>query len=246
VEKLQLSKGNKTATVVGATGLIGSYLLRHLETDKAYTAIFALSRSRPELPSGSRIKWIPLPEVQATKENEEQSQVELLAEVLPKGEDFFCALGTTRAKAGSAEAFKAIDFGLNLLLAKAALRQNYSQYFLVSSVGADPQSVFLYSRTKGALELSVKSLPFWSIHIFQPSLLLGTRNENRWGERVAEKVMKGATGLFGKTIRNYRPIEAEQVALCMLSAARQTSGGIHVHDNAAMGNWSFNKDLQSS
>jgi len=245
LDKLQLSKSHKTATVVGATGLVGTFLLQHLEADTGYIEVFALSRSKPAMREGSRITWIEMPTSLKLGATSASSDVESLLAILPEGGDFFSCLGTTRAKAGSAKAFTAIDLHLNLVLAKAAVNKGYSQYLLVSSAGADPRSTFLYSKVKGELELVIKSLPFWSIHFFQPSILVGTRNENRWGEKAAETLLNFSSKILGNTIRKFRPIEAEQVALCMLLAARDTSGGIFIHSNSEMNTTHVGKDLKS-
>jgi len=245
VESLQLRKSQKIATIVGATGLVGSFLLKHLEKDAAYSKVYALSRKKPKLVKDSRILWVKLPTDLKLSPKAELSDIECIRTVLPEGNDFFSTLGTTRSKAGSSAAFSAIDFQLNLVLAKAALQKEYSQYFLVSAVGANARSAFLYNKVKGNLELAVKSLPFWSIHIFQPSLLVGSRNENRWGERAAESLLNFSSLFFGKSIRNYQPIEAEQVSLCMLLAARETSGGIRIHTNADMNETAVGQDLKT-
>lgn len=68
----------------------------------------------------------------------------------------FYALGTTRAKAGSAEAFKKIDYELSLQCAKAVKSAGCKYFGLVSSEGANPDSWFLYPQVKGQLEQGVK------------------------------------------------------------------------------------------
>jgi len=245
LDSLQLSKSRKTATVVGATGLIGSFLLQHLEKDPGYEEVFALSRSKPLVPESSRVQWIKMPSDLLLSSKHEATDVLKVVGVLPVGSDFYSCLGTTRAKAGSAAAFTAIDYQLNLVLAKAALQKSYGQYLLVSAAGADPRSSFLYNKVKGQLELAVKSLPFWSIHLFQPSVLVGSRNENRFGEKAAEKLLRLSGMLFGDMLKRYMPIEAEQVALCMLLAARETSGGICIHTNADMNETAVGKELKT-
>ena len=166
----------------------------------------------------------PLPELRTDAEGRDLIDV-------PPGADFFSALGTTRAKAGSAEAFERVDYGLNLALARGALAAGYGQYLLVSSVGSDPRSTFLYSRVKGTLEQEVKELPFWGTHIFQPGLLLGERNDNRWGERLAKPLFRGLDRLTAGRLGRYRPVEAEVVAQAMVAAAQRTDGGIFTYTN---------------
>lgn len=225
MSRLALHASAKTAAVVGATGLVGGYLLRALAEQPAYARVIALSRSRPtdldELPG---VDWEPLPSAQVDADGKHFVEV-------PAGQDFYSALGTTRAKAGGAEAFERIDYGLNVALARGAVAAGYGQYLLVSSVGSDPRSQFLYSRVKGTLELDIKALPFWGTHIFQPGLLLGERNESRWGERLAKPLFKGLDALTAGRLGRYRPVEAEAVAQAMVAAAQRTDGGIFTYTN---------------
>jgi xylulose-5-phosphate/fructose-6-phosphate phosphoketolase len=80
-----------------------------------------------------------------------------------------------------------------------------------------------------SMEEAVKQLPFWAVHIFQPSVLLGERNENRWGEAIAGKLGKLIDAATGGLLKKYRPVEADVVARAMVSAAQRLEPGIHVY-----------------
>lgn len=222
---LALHTSAKTAAVVGATGLVGGFLLRALARHTAYERVVALARREPPaLAELEGVEWRRLPPLRTDAHGRDVIDV-------PPGHDFFSALGTTRAKAGGAEAFERVDYGLNLALARGALAAGYGQYLLVSSAGSDPRSTFLYARVKGALELEVKALPFWGIHIFQPGLLLGERNERRWGERIAAPLFRGLDRLTAGRLGRYRPVEAEAVAQALAAAAQRTDGGTFTYTN---------------
>ena len=77
--------------------------------------------------------------------------------------------------------------------------------------------------------MDIKALPFWSIHLFQPGLLLGERNENRFGESLAKPLFKGLDWLTKGTLGKYRPIEAEAVANSMVEAAQKMQGGVYTY-----------------
>ncbi len=123
-----------------------------------------------------------------------------------KGDDLFCCLGTTMRKAGSKDAFRKVDFTYIYEIAKMASANKVNQFLLVSSVGADPESLFFYNRVKGKTEEAVRSMTFWATHIFQPSLLLGERNENRWGEEIATRIGKRLDSVLGGLLSKYRPV----------------------------------------
>lgn len=103
----------------------------------------------------------------------------------------FICLGTTRAQAGSAEAFKRIDHDYPLHAAqifKASSPETPKQVLLVTSLGSNANSWFLYPQTKGRLENAIRSLAFEKYHIIRPSLLVPAgedREKKRTGEGMA-------------------------------------------------------------
>jgi uncharacterized protein YbjT (DUF2867 family) len=141
-----------------------------------------------------------------------------------------CALGTTIGKAGSQERFRAVDFGYPLACARLALAQGARHFLLVSSLGANPGSRAFYPRVKGELEAAVSALPFRSVSIFRPSLLLGPRREFRMGEKIAQRL----AFLFPP---KWRAIEASDVAAAMLRVAKEDLPGRRIVDSAEMRAW---------
>ncbi|MEO1625891.1 MAG: hypothetical protein AAFV25_12100, partial [Bacteroidota bacterium] len=82
---------------------------------------------------------------------------------------------------------------------------------------------------KGKTEMAVSKQDYWAIHIFRPSVLLGERNENRWGESVAGKLGSLFDAISGGLLSKYSPIEADVVAKAMVNAAQKLDGGIHLY-----------------
>ncbi|MBI5914102.1 MAG: NAD(P)H-binding protein [Bacteroidetes bacterium] len=214
---MQISKDNKTALVFGASGLVGSHLTNFLLLHPAYGKVVVFVRKPLETEH---------PKLVQQAVNFDQP---LDFQQLVKGDDLFCCLGTTMAKAGSKEAFFKVDFTYAHEAAVMGARNGVHQFLLVSSVGADPDSLFFYSKVKGQLEAAVQQLNFWSTHIFRPSVLLGERNENRWGEDVAGKMARVIDRFTGGLLSKYRPIEADVVAKAMVSAAQGLRPGGHFY-----------------
>ena len=77
--------------------------------------------------------------------------------------------------------------------------------------------------------MPLKNYLFWAIHIFQPSVLLGERNENRWGEQLAARIGRVIDRFTGGWLTKYRPIEAEVVATAMIGAAQRFNKGTHIY-----------------
>lgn len=209
----------KTAIVAGATGLVGKELLQQLLELPRYSRVVALSRKPVEV-NHPKLDHVITDFLNPAKALHDIS-----------GDDIFCALGTTMAKAGSREKFYEVDFVYPVELAKATLRLGARQYLLVSALGADKGSAIYYNRVKGEVEEAVKAQGFQSVHIFRPSLLLGPRKEKRAGEDAAKFLYKA----FGFLIpRKYKAIDARAVARAMIFQASREARGIHVHESKEM------------
>ncbi|TPW20406.1 MAG: NAD-dependent epimerase/dehydratase [Elusimicrobia bacterium] len=158
------------------------------------------------------------------------SRLDDVAEHL-KADDLYCCLGTTLRKAGSPEAFRAVDLDLPLALCARAAARGVSRLFLVTSSGADAGSRFLYSRVKGELEEAVAKLPFKAVHIARPSLLLGERGESRPAEGLAQAVLPFLSPLIPA---RYRPIRATTVAKALVALSKTSEAGVHFHESDAL------------
>lgn len=101
-----------------------------------------------------------------------------------KGVDaFLCCLGT-RVKVGDA-LFTKIDHTYPHEFAKLATQLNVKHYGLLSSTGADANSILLYTRTKGAAERDItQARADRGLIIYRPGLLLNRRNDERLGEKI--------------------------------------------------------------
>ncbi len=214
---MEIHKHNKTALLFGATGMVGSHLLQFLLLDPAYQKVVAFTRR----PLPFEHEKLEVHQIDFDKPDKWQHLV--------KGDDLYLCLGTTMAKAGSKETFRKVDFEYSWNAAKMASENGVNQLLLVSSVGASASSRFFYSQVKGELETTVRELNFWATHIFRPSFLLGERNENRFGEKLAGKIGKVIDRFTGGLLTKYRPIEADIVAKAMIGAAQGLKEGVHVY-----------------
>ncbi|MCB0519525.1 MAG: NAD(P)H-binding protein [Saprospiraceae bacterium] len=214
---MQISKDNKTALLFGASGLVGSHALEFLLLHPAYSKVVVFVRKPIEQEHPKLLQHVI-----------DFDQPESWGQLV-KGDDLFCCLGTTMAKAGSRAAFLKVDYSYPIQAAHFAIENKVHQFLLVSSVGADTKSPFFYSKVKGQLEESLQRLDFWSIHIFRPSILLGERNENRWGEEIAGRIGKVIDRFTGGILTKYKPIEADVVAKAMVAAAQGLEAGTHVY-----------------
>jgi len=214
---LEIKKHKKVAILFGASGLVGGHCLEELLKHEAYRLILSLGRNRLPL-QHPKLKQVII-------DFEELEEYESFI----KGNDVYLCLGTTRAKSGK-EGFFKVDFEYAFTAAKIAALNEANQLLLVSSVGADKDSYFFYTKVKGVLEEAVCKLPFWSIHIFQPSFLIGERTEVRVGEQIGTTISNLFTKIVGsKALGKYAPVEAKSVAKAMVKAAQQINKGTHIY-----------------
>lgn len=208
--------------VAGATGLVGSHVLKLLIADPAWTRVVTLGR-RPSHVRDPKLEQriVDLGALEAMSD-------------LPLPHDIFCCIGTTIKQAGSQDAFRKVDYDYVAGLARMGVRQGAKQFLLVSAIGADPESRFFYSRVKGEAEAAVRQLPYRGIQIFRPSLLLGDRAEFRVGERIATLVTPLLNPLLISRLRRYRPIAASAVAGAMVRIAKEAPRGPNVFEYDAM------------
>lgn len=150
---------------------------------------------------------------------------------LPEAQIAVCALGTTRAKAGSAAAFRAVDHDAVLAFARAAKAAGVTHFILVSSVGANPRSGLLYPRTKGEVEAALTGMAFTRLDILQPGLLIGPRAERR----PVERLLQWAAPVMDLAVpRDLGSLPADAVASAILALARRHEPGVFRHANRAI------------
>lgn len=213
---------SRTAVVAGATGLVGSHVLQLLIADPAWTRVVTLGR-----------RATPVQDSKLEQRIVNLGALDAIAD-LPLPHDIFCCLGTTIRQAGSQDAFRKVDYDYVVSLARAGVRLGAKQFLLVSAIGADPESRVFYSRVKGEAEAAVRQLPYRSIQIFRPSLLLGDRAEFRLGERIAALLTPLLNPLLISRLRRYRPIAASAVAAAMVRVAKEAPRGPNVFEYDAM------------
>jgi uncharacterized protein YbjT (DUF2867 family) len=210
-----------TALLAGATGLVGSHVLRNLLADPHWGRVVTVGR-----------RATPVRHVKLEQRIVDLGMLETLGDL--RADDVFCCVGTTIKQAGSQDAFRRVDHDYVVALAGAGLRAGATQFLLVSAIGADPASRVFYSRVKGETEAAVRRLSYRGVQIFRPSLLLGERAEFRAGERIATLLAPIASLALVGPLRRYRPIQADTVARAMGQIATEAPRGPNLFEYDAM------------
>ncbi len=204
----------KSALLVGATGLVGQACLERLLDSPVYDRVTVFAR-RPLLYEDPKLRV----HVVDFERLEEQGHC-LVAD------DIYCCLGTTMQKAKTKEKFRRVDYDYPLALAELAEKKGAKHFLLISSLGADSESIFFYLRVKGELEEKLKEMGFKSLSLLQPSLLLGDRQESRLGEKYAMTFGRMLKPVLLGPLSKYGGIEAKDVAHAMVRLGEEGKIGV--------------------
>jgi uncharacterized protein YbjT (DUF2867 family) len=120
-----------------------------------------------------------------------------------------------------------VDFGYPLTIARLGAEQGAHHFLLVSALGASARSLIFYNRVKGELEDAILALPYRSVSIVRPSLLVGNRARPRRGEQVAQR-------LAFLVPARYKPIPARAVAAALVRMAREDLPGRRIVESREM------------
>ncbi|MEP3047176.1 MAG: NAD-dependent epimerase/dehydratase family protein [Roseibium sp.] len=209
----------RKALIAGATGAIGSILLKYLNESDQYSEIHCIGRREPPI-LGEKIKVHVV-------NYDELHQFDLP----PPIDDVFCTLGTTLKAAGSIEAFKKVDRDYVHQVGKLAKRHNAKTFSVVSAIDADAGSSNCYNQTKGEAEELLQCLDLHSLRIFRPSLLHGTREKFRLTEAIGFGALTIMRPLLQGPWKKYRSISTGQVAKAMYASARQDYGPVQIFES---------------
>jgi uncharacterized protein YbjT (DUF2867 family) len=210
------------AVIMGATGLVGGWVIQELLAEPRCTEVTSVGRRAQ------------VPQVQKWKERiGSMTDLDTLLKDV-QADAAFCCLGTTIKKAGSQSAFEEIDWHLPLRFARSLRKQGVKQFHVVSSLGADAASKNFYLRTKGRMEDELKALGFETLAIYRPSLLLGERQEKRPMEHLSIKAYRWFEPMYPRFLQSWKPIEAKDVARSMVSEALAGKPGTRILENREM------------
>lgn len=194
----------KTAIVIGATGLVGSALVRILIRDESFSIVKIFTRRTTGVTDKKIREFI------IDFDNLQIIKKEITGDIV------FSCLGTTLKQAGSKEAQYKVDYTYQFEFAKLASENGVKDFMLVSSPSANPKSMFFYTKIKGELEVAIEKLDFKKIIIIQPSVLSGERSQKRKGEEIGGKIADTLGSVF-PFLKKYRSISGDEVAEAMIS-----------------------------
>jgi len=119
---------------------------------------------------------------------------------------------------------RAIDYDLNLSLARATKEHGVKTYVLISTSGANPHSHMAYPKMKGELEEAIKALGFERTVILRPGVIIGGREDSRPAEYVIQTVANLA-GHLAKGLKDPWAQDAGVIAKAAIAAGLKAEKG---------------------
>ena len=212
------------ASVFGSTGLIGEFLTYILINDPLCDQIITLTRNKVIINNKKHKNHV----INFSSLNE-------IKKIIKNCDYVYSGIGTTQSKVNyNKKIYRSIDYDITLNIARACKECGIKSFSLVSTAGADRSKNNFYLSLKGEIDEEVSKIGIDSLSIFRPSLLLGKRNENRFGEKLAQQIMPLFSSLMPE---DYRPIRADFVASSMHKISIKNIKGTNIyHYKEIMGN----------
>lgn len=210
-----MSKNNLNALVLGANGLVGLHTIELLLQSEQFQHVYAVSRR------GIDIEHPKLIQIKA--------DVDTIAEKIQslKIDCLFSCLGSTRKKTPNLKDYYRVDYVYPLLVADILKQNGCETVCLVSALGANAESRNFYMTLKGEAEQDMEKIGFATLHILQPSLIKGKRNESRLAEGLASGLFTIIDPLLIGGWKKYRSIQAKDIASAMVNMVLGEQEGIH-------------------
>ena len=202
-----------TAVIIGATGAVGREIVNEILSGEYYNRVYILGRSSiSKLPDDSRLEKIIIG----------FDNIDFDMDILENA-DVFASLGTTIKTAGSKENQRKIDVDYTVNFAKLC-EGKVRSFNVVSAIGANSKSKNYYNSLKGELEDKLKEMNLRTLRIFQPSLLISKRDDNRFLEEIFMKVAPIFQFVLKGKIKKYSPIEVSLLGKVLVRFATENKG----------------------
>ena len=206
----------KTAIILGATGLTGSLVLEQLLSDANYGTIKLFSRTPTGISHPKVREYIgDLLVLEGFKED-------------LTGDELYICIGTTKKKTPNHEQYRKIDLGIPAQAVEICKNNGVSKVAVVSAIGANAKSSIAYNKIKGEMEHAVLSANIERTYILRPSFIVGKRQEHRAGEELGIAVFKCFKFLIPK---KYRAVEAIAIAVKMIELCNSNAPSKIIESN---------------
>lgn len=214
---MEIANSQKKAILLDPAGAVGSICLDLLLAHDNYVEVIVIVNEP-----------LAVEDPKLTQHVVEISQVETISEQLACN-DVFCCLGWDFNHLKLDDLAPRANFLYAAKTAKICLDHGASQFVLLSTANANPDSWLLMPKLRGELEEYLKKLPFWAIHIFKPFIIGSPAVGGGLGKEIAKGIGKGLGFITGESNSKYKPVTAKAVAKAMVRVAQELEAGIQVY-----------------
>lgn len=209
------------ALVIGATGAVGSALVRGLLAAPRCRAVTILTRRATEMFAGAPGAG------KLTQRVVDMDRVELQAREPATGcEAAFCTMGIGQPRKVSRDQFWKVDVDYAGYFARACKAAGVRHLSLLTAIGANPRSSNYYLRVKGTVEERYQSLAFARLSLFRPSVLVTPNLRYGWQDWLTQHLFPWVSRLLPS---RFHQIRVEDLARAMrLNAERHGTEPVEV------------------
>jgi uncharacterized protein YbjT (DUF2867 family) len=211
--------GNKHAIVIGANGLVGAELTKQLLVEEMYDKVTLVVR-----------RYLDLEHEKLDIQIVDFRDIHKDWNVFVCDHLYYC-LGTTKAKTPKSANYHKVEYDYCVNIAKIAHHNKVKKFLYLSSSGASATSWFSYLKIKGRVEAELIKIGFEYLHIFRPYVLIGKREDFRFGESIAQFILRMFNFMLIGFLKNIKGMPASQLAKAMIHNAKLSSKGVFIHTN---------------
>lgn len=190
-----------TVVIIGATGAVGTEVLRNLVAMEKVGRILVLGRR----------EFTAIRHPKIRQKIVDVLDPETYREHLAGATAAICTLGVGQPSKVTKEDFLKIDRDAALDFGRACKDAGASHFQLLSSVGADTKSSSFFLRGKGQLEEALRALGFERLSLFHPSMILTPSNRYGVSQAIVLALWPWLTPILSGPLKKFRGIEVERL-----------------------------------
>lgn len=199
MKDINMNTSQISVVILGATGAVGGHTFRTLITYPQVDRLTLLGRNS-------------IPDI--SNNNIHQKKINIFdsnsyRKLLLGHHTAICTLGVGQPSKMSKDDFVKIDKIAVVDFASECKKAGVHHFELLGSIGANPNSLSFYLRTKGELVNELKALDFERLSIFQPSMIITPTNRYGFSQAVTLRIWPFLKPILMGRLRKYRGVPVE-------------------------------------
>lgn len=192
---------SKSIILLGASGAVGSEMLKTVLSFSGIKKVLSLGRRKLDVSDDSNLdqQIIDIGDTSSYKK------------YIPGFNTAICTLGVGEPSKTSKADFIKIDKTAVLDFAIICKQNDVKHFQLLSSIGVSATSKSFYLRTKGELIEALEALNFDRLSIFKPSMILTPTNRYGLSQAIVLKVWPKLSFILQGKAKKYRGIKVEEL-----------------------------------